>query len=93
MAIAKKHLGNKHEYYNVFKKHLKKYEKEQMKEVFANVDEIHATKKYSENAVPIPSCYGEINKIIPTICDKCSFKSSCKQTVTLLENAEKLNKE
>lgn len=28
MAIAKKALGNKHEYYNVFKKWLKKYEKE-----------------------------------------------------------------
>ena len=28
MAIAKKALGNKHDYYNVFKKWLKKYEKE-----------------------------------------------------------------
>lgn len=28
MAISKKVLGNKHEYYNVFKKYLKKYEKE-----------------------------------------------------------------
>lgn len=41
MAIAKKYLGNKHEYYNVFKKYLKKYEKEQMKEIFANADEVH----------------------------------------------------
>jgi hypothetical protein len=29
MAISKKALGNKHEYYNVFKKWLKKYEKQQ----------------------------------------------------------------
>lgn len=93
MAIAKKHLGNKHEYYNVFKKYLKKYEKEQVKEVFANIDEVHETKEYSENAVPMPTCYGNAIGVTSDICNECLFKPGCEQAVSFILNAGELNKE
>ena len=72
MAIAKKYLGNKHEYYNVFKKYLKKYEKEQVKEIFANVDEVHETKEPN-----IPSCFGVDINMATAKCLHCSYARKC----------------